>query len=188
MLRLRSRDIILHYGYKMRVTISDIDVFPHELEGLRLWDIDVIVSRYVILESDKFKDKEVLVFKAGVGLAGIALRKWTDAKEVTLCDFRDEVVRNMVKNCHNNEVRDINSFKINFEELHKSTKQYDCIVCPDLLGIGFQPQLIVGLFRQLLKKGGKAVLIMPEKKGEIKKLLEFVNKKEFKITNLILTA
>lgn len=44
----------------------------------------------------------MLVFKAGIGLAGIALRKWTDAKEVTLCDFRDEVIRNMVKNCHNN--------------------------------------------------------------------------------------
>lgn len=130
----------------------------------------------------------MLVFKAGVGIAGVALRKWTDAKEVTLCDFRDEVVRNMVNNCHNNEVRDINSFKINFEELNKSTKQYDCIVCPDLLGIGFQPQLIVGLFQRLLKKGGEAVLIMPEKKGEAKRMLEFVNKKEFKITNLILTA
>lgn len=79
-LRLRSRDIILHYGYKMKLTISDIDVFPHELEGLRLWDIDIIASRYIILESDRFKNKDVLVFKAGVGITGITLRKWTDAK------------------------------------------------------------------------------------------------------------
>lgn len=85
-------------------------------------------------------------------------------------------------------MKNINSFKINFEELNKSSKQYDCIVCPDLLGIGFQPNLIVGLFQRLLRKGGEAVLIMPEKKGEAKRMLEAVNRKEFKITNLILTA
>lgn len=28
-LRLRSRDIILHYGFKFKVTISDLDMFPH---------------------------------------------------------------------------------------------------------------------------------------------------------------
>ncbi len=88
-LRLRSRDIILHYGFKMKVTISDIDMFPHELQGLKLWDIDIIISRYIILESDKFKNKSVLVFKGGVGVAAIALRKWTDAKDVAICDFRD---------------------------------------------------------------------------------------------------
>ncbi len=112
-LKLRSRDIILHYGFKMKVTISDIDIFPHELEGLKLWDIDVIISRYIILESEKFKNKSVLVFKGGVGIAAIALRNWTDAKEVSICDFRDEVLGNMKKNCNNNGANGINVFKIN---------------------------------------------------------------------------
>jgi hypothetical protein len=35
----------------MKVTIADIDMFPHELSGLRLWDVDIILSRYIILES-----------------------------------------------------------------------------------------------------------------------------------------
>ena len=61
----------------MKAIISDLDIFPHELEGLRLWDIDVIVARYVILESDRFKGKDVLVVKAGVGLPAVALAKWT---------------------------------------------------------------------------------------------------------------
>jgi hypothetical protein len=50
-LRLRNRDIILHYAFKMKLIISDIGVFPHGLEGLKLWDSDVILSRFCILES-----------------------------------------------------------------------------------------------------------------------------------------
>ena len=111
-LRLRSRDIILHYGFKFKVTISDLDMFPHELEGLRLWDIDIIAARYIILESEKFKDKNVLVLKAGVGIAAIALGKWTDAKSIAICDVRDEVLRNGVKNCTINGVSGIASFKL----------------------------------------------------------------------------
>lgn len=51
MLKLRTRDIILHYAFKMTLVISDISIFPHQLQGLKLWDIDIILSRYVILES-----------------------------------------------------------------------------------------------------------------------------------------
>jgi 16S rRNA G1207 methylase RsmC len=56
-----------------------------------------------------------LVFKAGVGIAAVALGKWTDAKSITLCDFRDEVVRNGVKNCAINGVNGVASFKLNSE-------------------------------------------------------------------------
>jgi predicted nicotinamide N-methyase len=96
----------------MKAAISDLDIFPHELEGLRLWDIDVIVARYVILESDRFKGRDVLVVKSGVGLAGVALGKWTEAKSITLCDVREEVVRNGVKNCVNNGVGNVISFRL----------------------------------------------------------------------------
>jgi len=56
-LRLRNRDIILHYAFKMKLIVSDIGVFPHELEGLRLWDSDIILARFVILESERFRSK-----------------------------------------------------------------------------------------------------------------------------------
>ena len=41
-LRLRNREILLHYAFKMKLMISDIALFPHELEGLRLWDSDIV--------------------------------------------------------------------------------------------------------------------------------------------------
>ena len=87
-LKLRHRDIVLHYSFKFKVVIGDIDIFPSSLEGLRLWDTDVVLSRFVILENERFQDKSVFVFKAGVGLAGIALSKWTSCKDIAMCDFK----------------------------------------------------------------------------------------------------
>ena len=48
-LKLRHRDIILHYSFKFKVVIGDIDIFPSGFDGLRLWDTDVMLSRFVIL-------------------------------------------------------------------------------------------------------------------------------------------
>ena len=87
-LKLRTRDIVLHYAFKMKAVVSDIALFPHQLEGLKLWDADVTLARYAILESERFRGKTVLVFKAGAGLAGVAVSKWTDCKSVAMCDFR----------------------------------------------------------------------------------------------------
>jgi predicted nicotinamide N-methyase len=99
----------------MTLNISDIAIFPHELQGLKLWDNDIIISRYIILESEKFRSKNVLIFRAGVGIAGITLRKWTDAKEVAMCDFRDEVIKNQSSNCAKNGAKNIHFFKINYD-------------------------------------------------------------------------
>ena len=48
-LKLRHRDIILHYSFKFKVSIGDIDIFPGGFDGLRLWDADVVLSRFTIL-------------------------------------------------------------------------------------------------------------------------------------------
>ena len=53
-LKLRNRDIILHHAYKMKLTIGDIDIFPHGMGGLRLWDANIILARYIIIENHRF--------------------------------------------------------------------------------------------------------------------------------------
>lgn len=130
----------------------------------------------------------MLVFKSGVGIAALAIGKWTDAKSIAICDHRQEVLRNAVKNCNNNGVSNITSFIFNLQDIQSATIKYDHIICPDLIALGLAPQLITTIFNSLLKEGGEAVIIMQEKKEQARKLLEGVNKKEFKITNLILTA
>lgn len=87
-LSLRCRDIILHYPFKMKVLITDISLFPHGLQGLKLWDVDIVLSRFIILENEKFKNKSAFVFKGGVGIAGVTLSKWGGCKKIDMCDTR----------------------------------------------------------------------------------------------------
>jgi len=44
----------------MNLTIGELEVFPHGLDGLKLWDAGIVLSRYVILNCDRFRDKDVL--------------------------------------------------------------------------------------------------------------------------------
>lgn len=57
---VRDRTIILHNAYKFNLKIGDVIKFPHNFESLRLWDANIILSRYIILNNFEFKDKEVL--------------------------------------------------------------------------------------------------------------------------------
>ena len=59
-LKIRDRSIILHNAYKFQVNIGDAHQFPHHYEGFRLWDSNIILSRYIILNSSDFKNKSVL--------------------------------------------------------------------------------------------------------------------------------
>lgn len=112
-LSLRYREIILHNAFKMKLGITDISLFPHGLERLRLWDLDVILSRFIILQNEKFANKHVFVFKGGVGIGGITLSKWTGCKQIDMCDTRPEVLGNMLKNCERNGVKNVKCFEIN---------------------------------------------------------------------------
>ena len=160
----------------MKTLISDISLFPHQLEGLRLWDTDIIIARYVILETERLRNKKILVFKAGVGIAGIALHKWTDCKSVAMCDFRTEVVNNIINNCEKNGVKGVEVFRVDMRELHKHPVTYDLVLFSDLTSQGFHPQTVVNIVRKLVRVGGEATMIMPERKKEAKAFLETVPK------------
>ena len=58
--KIRDRSIILHNAYKFQLNIGDAHQFPHQYEGFRLWDSNIILSRYIILNSSAFKNKSVL--------------------------------------------------------------------------------------------------------------------------------
>lgn len=86
LLPLRQRAIILHYSYKIKILINDGTKFPHNYEGLRLWDSNIIMGRYVVMHAEKFKNKSVLEMSSGTGLGGISVLKWTQASKVAMTD------------------------------------------------------------------------------------------------------
>lgn len=49
--QLRSRSIIIHCGYKLSLNISDVGMFPHGLSGLKLWESNIILARYCVLNN-----------------------------------------------------------------------------------------------------------------------------------------
>ena len=160
----------------MNVTIADSDIFPNNYEGLRTWDADIVLARFIILENDRFRNKEVLVFKAGVGIAGVALSKWGGCKSITMCDIIAEVVKNMQNNCLSNGVKNVKTMLVNMDEFEKIQTEYDVVCSTDLFRMGFLPLNILNIWRKLLKVGGEAFLIMPDQKDKAKKLMELVDR------------
>ncbi len=153
-LALRCRDIILNYSYKMKLAITDICLFPHGLEGLKLWDTDVVLSRYIISQNEKFTNKSALVIKAGVGIVGITLSKWTGCKKVDMCDMNRQVVGNMNNNCLRNGLNGIKCFEANIDDFTKYTQNYEFAFVTDILNQGMKPHIILNLWRKVLKIGG----------------------------------
>ena len=76
-MQMKPEHIIVHKSFKMNLEIGCLDTFPHGLDGLRLWEAGIILSRYIIHNSSMFKEKSVLELGGGVGIAGFTAKKWT---------------------------------------------------------------------------------------------------------------
>lgn len=61
----------------MHLQLSEVDQFPHGLDGLKLWEAGIVLSRYIILNVDKFNKKSVLELGSGVGIGGMTADKWS---------------------------------------------------------------------------------------------------------------
>lgn len=92
-----------------------------------------------------------MIFRAGVGIAGIALKQWADCKNVVMCDTRDEVVKNMANNCDKNGVRSISCIKIEGKDFFKFTSKFDTVLFPDVLNLGYAPQMVIDIMKKSLK-------------------------------------
>lgn len=68
------------------------------------------------------------------------------------------------------------------------TVDYDIVVNTDLLNQRFHPQTVLNIMRKLLRPQGQGIMVMPENKQQAKQMLELVDKAEFKIDNMLLTA
>jgi predicted nicotinamide N-methyase len=84
--------------------IAYASTFPHNFEGLKLWDSNIVLARYIIMNTHKFKNMNVLEIPSGTGIAGITLRKWTSANKVILADISPEMIQNIRNNMQKNSI------------------------------------------------------------------------------------
>lgn len=101
-LPIDKREIILHRSFKMSLNIFDSSVFPDHLGGMKLWGSNIILARYVILNSKMFNNQRVLDFFAGVGIVGITVKKWTKAKIISFSDTYNQILYNIEQNWNSN--------------------------------------------------------------------------------------
>lgn len=60
MLQGKTDKIIIHHNFQMSLEITGVDTFPHGLDGLRLWEAGIILSRYIVQNASLFKNKRIL--------------------------------------------------------------------------------------------------------------------------------
>jgi protein-lysine N-methyltransferase EEF2KMT len=82
----------------MTLDIASLETFPHGLDGLRLWEAGIVLARYVVNNNTLFKGKRVLELGAGVGIASMAAKKWTECMEIEVTDYAAQVIENIKRN------------------------------------------------------------------------------------------
>jgi 16S rRNA G1207 methylase RsmC len=76
-----------------------------------------------------------LELNAGTGIAGITVKKWTKCESITMSDEREEVLKNMGRNCQKNEADNIIMFRLNLAEYKQFLNKYDVILCNEILKV-----------------------------------------------------
>lgn len=157
----QTKEIILHYPYKLKLNIGYASTFPHNYEGLKLWDANIVLARYIVINSNKFKNMSVLELASGTGIAGIAVSKWTSAKKVAMSDTTDEVVLNIKNNCIRNKLENFISIKMSWNEYKNFNAKYDIILASDPFYHHCTPEILHGLANHFLEDGGTLIIAAP---------------------------
>lgn len=180
---VRERRIILHNAYKFTVTIRDVVKFPHCFEGMRLWESNVVMSRYIILNTSQFKDKSILELASGTGICGITLAKWTKAKNVLLADKYDEIINNIKVNMKNNAVSHPVVIKMSWNEYICFDNQYDVILACDPFFHGCSYESLYNIMLRFLCVDG-SLIISVTSNTKIDEFIKIVEEDKFRIDKI----
>ena len=177
--------------------LNDMFIFPHNMDGFHIWEAGIVLSRFIIFNKSLFEGKKVLELGTGVGIGGIAVLKYTKAKEVTLSDYRDDILRNVEKNIIKNAVKhkhvknnyyEIKSdnctlcgqnrgsiLNLNWLNFDKFDLKYDIIVGSDLIYKGAPLKELANLIICALNLNGQAYILVPSKRGAIEDFIKFID-------------
>lgn len=177
--------------------LNDMFIFPHNMDGFHIWEAGIVLSRFILFNKSLFETKKVLELGTGVGIAGITVLKYTKAKEVTLSDYRDDILRNVEKNIVKNAIKHkhvknafyeiknenctvcgdkrSNILNLNWLDYANFDYKYDIIVGSDLVYKGAPVKELAGLIASALTLNGQAYILVPNKRGSVEEFLKEIH-------------
>ena len=177
--------------------LSDMLIFPHNMDGFHIWEAGIVLSRFILANKELFASHKVLELGTGVGIAGITALKYTKAKEITLSDYRQDillnvemnVIKNSIKHKHvkNNfyEIKNENCticganrsniLNLNWMNYAKFELKYDVIIGSDLIYKGAPLKELANLIALALSLNGQAYILVPSQRQAIDEFLKEID-------------
>lgn len=83
---------------------------------------------------------------AGVGIAGMAVKKWTECIDIEVTDYSPQVIENIKRNMeHNNAICPV--FPLDWKKHGVHTTQYDIIMGSDIVYFGCPVEDLYQVFK-----------------------------------------
>lgn len=183
-----------------KLHLSDMFIFPHNMDGFHIWEAGIVLSRFIYFNKGLFEGRKVLELGTGVGIGGITVLKYTKAKEITLSDYRDDILINVEKGIIKNALKHKhmkNSFyeikaencticgenrgtilNLNWLDYAKFELKYDIIIGSDLIYKGAPLKELANLLSDSLILNGQAYILVPSKRGALEEFLKEIEKVE----------
>ena len=161
-LKVTNDELRFHKDYQPLILTHYI-TFPHKYEGLKLWEGGIVLLRYLLKNSENFKNKKTMDLGAGMGIVGIGMAKYLNC-EVVMTDYIKEVLTICEENTFKNEP--YQHFpkveKLDWND-HKNLKEqkYDLIIGCELVYSITDCDNLVDLIKKMVKKDSKMLMIIP---------------------------
>lgn len=134
------------------------------MDGLRLWEAGIVLSRYVVNNSQLFKNKRVLELGAGVGIAGMAAKKWTECSSIEMTDYEPQVLESIKRNMDKNQAI-CPVFSLDWKKHSAYSTQYDIIMGSDIVYFGCPVEDLYQIFKNNLGYKGLGLIVIPVRKN-----------------------
>lgn len=134
-----KRQILISHSNQISLPLQYKESFSGTPYGLTLKDSNIVLSRFVILNKDKFSGHSVFEMLSGTGLVGIVVSKHTEAKSVTVSEIDSETLGNLKVNVSLNKAQRTKIIPFNWREFSKNQHKYGIILACDPFAQSCEP-------------------------------------------------
>ena len=157
-------EIIIDPLNKDTILLNELLIFPHQMDGLHIWEAGIVLARYIYHNKELFADKKILELGTGVGVAGITALKYTACAQLLISDYKVEILKNAERNVNKNKLdnsKRVKSILLDWKDYKKLNEKFDVIIGSDLIYAGAPINDLASLINKSLNIGGYAYILIP---------------------------